>query len=1173
MSIVRARALRLTLGVLALAMILFTAVAVAAIVAGYRPVVLQTGSMGDYAPAGSLVIAQPRQAADVAVGDVVVMRRPGLANVTHRVIEIEQQGENRFAITKGDANEAIDPTPYPLQGEQLVARWALAGWGSRLQGIFQPTIVLFVVALAVVAVALSWLRRIWAPPPDRGGTGSVPPEPDRPRPSRRRRRAVALAVPLLALTSGGIAWALFSNNELVASNDFSTVDCFDPQLSSVQNGETIHAIDGPVSVAIAPVDPTRAFVMTSVRSTGNEPPDATVMARLAGGGTTLELQRSTDAAVPPLVVVGWSVIEYGCGISVQRGTVSGGGTDQVDLTIPAVDVGASFVLVTSAPEPTAVDFGGDDLYLAELTSPTNLRIRSAATTALSPQRTFAWQVVSFDDPADVAVQTAGTTLAAGVTTGTIVLPTSADPDSTFLLTGATSTSTGTDIGERAVRTSLSSPTTVEVSRLVGGDPIDVQVQAVTLRDGSTVRHGTVDFAPGQPTRTITVDAVDPSRSTAISTVALPGPSAGGSTDMTADDVIGEASATFGLADAVTVVADRAATSSNASFGWQVVEWAGPQWWDPGYVFRQRIDVTTATEAAPDEYSVPLVFDHAALVTSGLARADGADIRVARWDGLAWTELDRILDDTSAWNQTTTTVWFRTLDPIAAASTQSYWLYFGNPTPPPPAEDPENVYALVEGFESGTLGDFEDRTAGTGWYDALPWSRRIPLTVPAAQVPTTLSDYPLLVSLTDADLIINAQADGSDVRFTAVDGSTPLPHEIERFDAVTGTLVAWVLVPTLPSGADTTVYLYYGATDAPSQQDHRASWPSPVEAGWHLARDPAGAAPQLDDSSARNHDGVGVGAMTSGDLVSGLIGDAVDLDGSDDAFDVDPFDLAGTSELTLSGWVHLDALTSDAAVVAKQDSAAAPIFDLRVTATAAVQATLELDGSPATVTSAGGAVGLGAWHHLAATWDGTTVRLYVDAIEVASGAAAGQLGTDPAGSVTVGNVAGGTAPLDGRLDEVRVERAARPVGWLSALDTNHRTPATFVVPGPVETGTWFDQGPWLNRKPLAIPGSQVSGPLADQPVLVQLVDADLQAKALASGDDIVFTASDGVTRLDHYVESYDGATGALSAWVAVPSLDPTAVTELFVYYGNAAATDQQDPAAVFGPDADLIVSFG
>jgi MSHA biogenesis protein MshQ len=91
---------------------------------------------------------------------------------------------------------------------------------------------------------------------------------------------------------------------------------------------------------------------------------------------------------------------------------------------------------------------------------------------------------------------------------------------------------------------------------------------------------------------------------------------------------------------------------------------------------------------------------------------------------------------------------------------------------------------------------------------------------------------------------------------------------------------------------------------------------------------------------------------------------------------------------------------------------------------------------------------------------------------------------------------------------------------------------------------------------------------DHPLLVQVTDARLQAAAQACACDLVFTGADGTTRLDHAVEAYDPGTGALTAWVSVPVLSGSEDTQLFLYYGNPTAVDQQDPAAVFGSNADL-----
>lgn len=1147
--------------------ILFVAVVIGALVAGYRPVVIQTGSMGDTAPAGSLIIAMPRAGGDVGVGDILIMRRPDLATVTHRVIEVELANDATFAITQGDANESPDATPYPLDSEQLVSRWVLKGWGFRLQKVFEPGIALALVALATLAIAVGQLRRIWREPSDAAPVSRATPEPRRTKTQRRRRAMAISAFPLVAVMTVGVAWAMFQSSEVVASNDFSTSACFDAQVGSVQSGQTIHAVDGVVQIPITPVNPNSSFLLLSTRSSSNRPVGATVRGTLAGGGVRIELDRDTNAGVPSAITVAWSVIEYPCGVSVQRGTATGSGTDRVDIPISTVDSGASFVLVNSEANRTDQDFGADDLFVAELTSATNLRIRSDATVVVHPGRTFSWQVISFDDGADVAIQNVTSTLGVGVTSATILLGTPVDETTTFILGAATSASAGADIGERLIRTHLTSPTSVEVSRQVGGDAIDVNVQVITLKDGSTVRHGTVDFNAGQPTASVTVSPVDSSRSTAISTMVSAGPNASGSTAMVTDDVLGEASATFVLSDPTTVSITRSATSSSASFGWQVIEWGGPQWWDPSYTFRQRIDATTTTAAAPDAYTLPVTIDHAALVTSGLSINDGSDVRIVRWDGTSWTELDRVVDPDTTWDSTTTTLWFRSQDPIGVASTISYWLYFGNGSPGPAADDPENVFLLTEDFESGTLGDFEDRTGSTGWYRAQPWSRRIPVTVPAGRVSSDLTDFPLLVSLTNADLGSNAQADGSDIRFTT-SGGAPLAHELERWDPTTGSVTAWVKIPNLTSAAPTTIYLYYGADDAPDQQDIRDVWSDEIEGAWHMHRDPSGTAPQADDSSRRNHDGIGRGSMTGNDLATGLIGDAIDFDGVNDMLEVDPFEVSNTNALTVSGWVRIDSFTFDQRIITKATDGFNRVFELTIRNTGAVRGRFSLDGVRREYVSAPGVVSLGTWHHLVTIWDGSTIRVFVDGIELGTKAVSGSLDSNSTMPVTLGNVASGDRAFDGLLDEVRVETVARSQAWLSASESSQRSPGVFLLVGSAETGSWFEQDTWTYRRPIAIDPDLVPADVADFALLVQVVDTELQAKAQSSGADLVFTAADGVTRLDHVVESYDGSTGTLAAWVRLPKLDSAVPTALFMYYGAPAAFDQQDPVGVFGEDGDL-----
>ena len=106
--------------------------------------------------------------------------------------------------------------------------------------------------------------------------------------------------------------------------------------------------------------------------------------------------------------------------------------------------------------------------------------------------------------------------------------------------------------------------------------------------------------------------------------------------------------------------------------------------------------------------------------------------------------------------------------------------------------------------------------------------------------------------------------------------------------------------------------------------------------------------------------------------------------------------------------------------------------------------------------------------------------------------------------------------------------------------------------------------WHYRKQITINHTKVSGTVAAPsgfPVLVNLTsDADLIAHAQANGFDLFFTASDGTTVLPYEREQY--ASGTLLAWAKVPTLSSTAHTVLYLYYGNTAATDQQQPAGVW-----------
>ena len=107
--------------------------------------------------------------------------------------------------------------------------------------------------------------------------------------------------------------------------------------------------------------------------------------------------------------------------------------------------------------------------------------------------------------------------------------------------------------------------------------------------------------------------------------------------------------------------------------------------------------------------------------------------------------------------------------------------------------------------------------GTPWY-SNSWAYRKTITVNSAQVPSTQTNFPMLVSLpSDADLAAHALSNGYDIVFTDSSGTSVLNYERELFNPSTGQLIAWVNVPSLSNGA--VIYVYFGNSSETTDQQN------------------------------------------------------------------------------------------------------------------------------------------------------------------------------------------------------------------------------------------------------------------------------------------------------------------------------------------------------------------
>ena len=150
-------------------------------------------------------------------------------------------------------------------------------------------------------------------------------------------------------------------------------------------------------------------------------------------------------------------------------------------------------------------------------------------------------------------------------------------------------------------------------------------------------------------------------------------------------------------------------------------------------------------------------------------------------------------------------------------------------------------------------------------------------------------------------------------------------------------------------------------------------------------------------------------------VAGHFGNAASLDGVNDRIDVPALGTFYKTAFTLEAWVRKQGTNKDVAVVGSWDSSGGPMIWVDWSSG---RYKLTLGNGPSTYLDSGRSPSIGAWEHVAATYDGSTARFYVDGVEVASSPFAGVVGNSNTWRIG----AYGATPagfFDGLVDNVRI----------------------------------------------------------------------------------------------------------------------------------------------------------
>ncbi len=201
------------------------------------------------------------------------------------------------------------------------------------------------------------------------------------------------------------------------------------------------------------------------------------------------------------------------------------------------------------------------------------------------------------------------------------------------------------------------------------------------------------------------------------------------------------------------------------------------------------------------------------------------------------------------------------------------------------------------------------------WSAFPtgWGRTVALVIESDEVDADQTNYVLYLSEVNfpseafgASGANQALEGGGDVRFsTDASGTTRIACEIVTWDSVNSTCQVYVLVPSVSSSTDQTIYAWYNKA-AESQPAIDAAYGS--EAVWvdyaavyHHEEDPSAA--DMNDETANDNDLVDAGGMQTGDLITGKIGSATNFNGDNNDILSSSLDvsLKNLGDMTLSGW--------------------------------------------------------------------------------------------------------------------------------------------------------------------------------------------------------------------------------------------------------------------------------
>ncbi|MES2681273.1 MAG: DUF2341 domain-containing protein, partial [Bacteroidota bacterium] len=323
--------------------------------------------------------------------------------------------------------------------------------------------------------------------------------------------------------------------------------------------------------------------------------------------------------------------------------------------------------------------------------------------------------------------------------------------------------------------------------------------------------------------------------------------------------------------------------------------------------------------------------------------------------------------------------------------------------------------------------------------------------------TSLSNFPVLVRFTDNDLkhVSNGgkvqNLSGFDIVFTASDTVTVINHQLEKYDPVTGEVVAWVQLPSLSATVNTDFFIFFGNSLVILNPSTNVTWDSNFKGVWHLNSNQSDATVNLNNLTSNS----------TSVLSPGLAANGVSIAPAQSLSQITNPLLQLNGKLTLETWLKFSDVqpgVSNNVIISNGDAGELGANNYHYS--------LNLIGNGVNVnklrffwehgagtdvilvSTAPASLVLGTWHHVAAVRDTANglVYFYFDGAQLGSALTFTNLPDQGLlSNFQIGRDQNNTSfDIDAGFDEVRISNSVRIPEWIQATYENIRTGSTFVT---------------------------------------------------------------------------------------------------------------------------------